>query len=224
MSHFNTLLEYWTETAKCFDAEPWMKRVSQAEIELKHYKSFLQETYFETQRNPQVQAFATAYLDVDQHAMIKKFYAHAASEVGHDQLALNDLKAVGHDIEKTKKDRPLPSTIGLISLPFYLIQFVNPVAYLGYLFHLEFFPTKKASEYMQGLGKLNVPKEALSFLLDHSEIDQHHNKMMEDYANVLIKNDKDMADVQFAIRSACHLHMNMIVGAFEVANKSDKFN
>lgn len=223
MSNFRKLNEFWENEAKCFDAEPWMRRVKQGELQLKHYKSFLQETYFETQRNPQVQAYATAFFPLDQHRMIKKFYAHATSEVGHDQLALNDLKALGHDIEKTKADRPLPATIGLISLPFFLIQFMNPVAYLGYLFHLEFFPTKKASDYLGGLSQLGVPEEAMSFLRDHAEIDQHHNKMMEEYAEELIRSEEDLEDVKFAIRSACHLHKQMIVSAFERAELTTDF-
>src|SRR5207302_1057002 len=114
------------------------------------------------------------------------FYKHAVSEIAHDLLALNDLGALGVDMEKMKQTRPLPATAAFNAFPLMQIQFTNPIAYLGYLFHLEFLPTQQGRSHIERLMSLGVPENALTFLEEHATVDIGHNKMMERYIKYFV--------------------------------------
>src|SRR5687768_11329678 len=158
-----------------------LSRVAHGNIGLSHYASYLRQVFHHTRENPQIQALATVYFRGHQRAAIKRFFKHASSEIGHDQLALDDLRALGENGDDLPMQNPLPETAALIAFPFYQIHNLNPVGYLGYLYFLEFLPTGSGGALMGALEGVGVPREAMSFLHDHSTIDIGHNKMMEDY-------------------------------------------
>ena len=54
-----------------------------------------------------------------QRHLVKNFFEHATSEVGHDQLALNDLKTPGEDVSRIPFERPIPATMALLGYAFY---------------------------------------------------------------------------------------------------------
>jgi len=216
--------EAWVETVVEFNKNPWIQRLATGELQLKHYKSFLRETYFQAGRNPQIQTLSTMRFTNEQRAMTKKAFQHAISEIGHDLLALNDLKVLGHDVTNIPNEMPLPNTIALTAFPLYVIDYINPVGYLGYLFHLEFLPTQNGPKYMEFLKKAGVPEEAMTFLKEHAEVDVYHNKLMESYVDELIKTDEDLETVIYCARTTSVLHGQMIVSAFEEAERTNKFD
>ena len=191
MNNLASIKQAWLEELSLFNSSPGIQRFFSGNATREHYKSILREIYFHTRENPQLQTFAAVFFKGDQRKYVKKFMAHASSEIGHDQLALNDIATLGGDISNIPNERPLPETSALLAFGFYQIQFLNPVGYLGYLFHLEFTPTSEGSAYMQALEKIGIPKEAMTFLHDHTTIDIGHNKMMEGYAHDLIQNEQD---------------------------------
>jgi hypothetical protein len=154
----------------------------------------------------------------NQRQMVKRFFQHATSEIGHDQLALNDLKVLGEDVSRISCERPLPATVALLGYAFYQVQHLNPLGYLGYLFHLEFTPTQNGGAYMQMLEKIGIPREAMTFLHDHSTIDRGHNKLMETYVQELIRTKEDVDAVVYAMRVTGKLYDDMIQAAFEQAD------
>ncbi len=74
-----------------------MRRFREGDLTKAHYAALLREVYFYTRENPQLQAGATLYFQGQQREMVKDFLRHATSEIGHDQLALNDMAAMGFD-------------------------------------------------------------------------------------------------------------------------------
>lgn len=193
----------------------WFQKFARGDMKIDHYKSFLRETYFNARENPQLQAFATAFFRGEQRKLIKRFYQHAISEIGHDAMALNDLSALGVDTSDIPNQRPLPTTTGFTAFGFYQVQFLSCLGYLGYLFHLEFMPTQNGRTYIERLSGMGVPMEALTFLEEHSTVDIHHNKLMEGYLRELIKTKSDLEEVVWATKTACVLHGQMVIGAFE---------
>ncbi len=195
--------------------KPWMQRLQSGDINLKHYKGFLLETYHHAGINPQIQAYATMFLKNNPREIVGMFYKHAISEIAHDVLAMNDLEVLGGNREKLEKTKPLPSTIAFNAFVLMQIQFVNPVAYLGYLFHLEFLPTNQGPGYLQLLSSLGVPAQGLTFLQEHATVDIGHNKLMEKYIKALVTDEKQLEDVLYSLRCSCHLHYKMLEAAFE---------
>lgn len=218
---FDKLKSEWEKSFEKMNQTPWFKRVAKGDLQLKHYKAYLRETYFHAGRNPQIQVISTATFSNEQRALTRKVFQHAMSEISHDLLALNDLKALGHDVSKIPNERPLPDTIALVAFPLYVINYLNPVGYLGYLFHLEFLPTLNGPKYMEMLSNLGVPETAMTFIQEHSTVDQHHVKLMDNYLEELVKTDADMDFVIYCAQTTCHLHGQMISGAFQAVEGRD---
>lgn len=198
-----------------FNNSPGMQRFRDGKITQAHYAALLREVYFYTRENPQLQAGATLYFQGGQREMVKDFLRHATSEIGHDQLALNDMAAMGFDNSGITEGRPLPATIALTAFAFYQIVGRNPVGYLGYLYFLEFMPVRSGASYISGLTKLQVPLEATSFLQDHSVIDVGHSQAMTQYADNLLTTQRDIDDVIYAMRVTGELYSTMVKRTFE---------
>jgi hypothetical protein len=195
-----------------------IRRVFQGPLTAAHYGSYLRQVFHHTRENPQIQALATVYFRGHQRAAIKRFFKHASSEIGHDQLALDDLRALGENGDDLPMQNPLPETAALIAFPFYQIHNLNPVGYLGYLYFLEFLPTGSGGALMGALEGVGVPREAMSFLHDHSTIDIGHNKMMEDYVRTLITNERELSSVIYAMKVTGRLYGRMVEAAFVEAD------
>ena len=212
---FERIREEWLKAVAGLLTSPWFQRLQKGDFRIEHYKGFLLETYHHAGMNPQIQAYTTMFLKDNPRNIITLFYKHAISEIGHDLMALNDLAVLGEDKEWITKTQPLASTVAYNAYPLFMVQFRNPLAYLGYLFHLEFLPTNSGPEYMNNLAKIGVPDDAMTFVKEHSEIDIGHNRMMETYVRELVKTEEDFEVVCQAVRDSCSLHSRMLFDAFE---------
>lgn len=202
-----------------FNSCTGMQRFWAGELNARHYASLMREIYFHTRENPQIQALATVYFRGSQRGAVKPFLRHAISEVGHDQLALNDMTALGYDVSAIPTEQPLPATTAITAFPFYQITNLNPVGYLGYLYFLEAMPTTFGAEYMRTLGEMGVPRDAMSFLHDHSTIDVGHTRMMKGYIEQLIRNESDLEAARYAMRVTGELYGRMLTEAFAAADR-----
>jgi hypothetical protein len=217
MSRFAELKAAWQDIRADFGRCRTMQRLRAGLLTIPEYKGILREISHHARENPQLQALAATRFRGSQRALVRKFFQHAISEVGHDQLALDDLAALGEDVREVPFQRPLPTTMAVIAYGFYQVERMNPVGYLGYLFHLEFTPTSDGAAYMAALRAIGVPDSAMTFLHDHTTIDIGHNRMMETYANELIATDADLEDVAYAMRVTSRLYAAMLDGAIEDA-------
>jgi hypothetical protein len=203
---------------------PWSRKIENGEMAICHYKGFLLETYHNAGLNPQLQAYTTMFFKAKHRATIKKFFQHAISEIGHDLLALNDLKILGVDGEFVENSAPLPTTVGFLGNVLYQVQFGSPLSYLGYLFHLEYTPVVNGDKIMNMLKSKGVPNSALTFLEEHSTVDVAHTKLMDAYLESLVESDHGFNVVAQSLKSSIVLHNRMMEGAFENGEKlfSDK--
>ena len=185
------------------------------ELSLDQYKCILREIYHYAKEDPQIQALAAVFFRGKDRDFVKMFFKHATMEIGHDQMALNDLAVLGEDISLIPSTNPLPTTIGLISFPFYQINYLNPIGYLGYLYFLEYMPTQQGAAYGDALAKNGVPQESMSFLVEHMTVDVGHNKLMEKYLEGLVHNSDDLDSVVYAMKVTAQLYAQMLQGAMQ---------
>ncbi|HXI87356.1 MAG TPA: iron-containing redox enzyme family protein [Parvularculaceae bacterium] len=193
-------------------SEP-VKLVISGQMTVPEYRTILREVFHHTRENPQLQALATVFFRGRQRDAIKSFYAHAASEIGHDQLALNDYITLGGDATDVPYQNPLPATTALLSYGFYQIYNLNALGYLGYLFFLEFTPTSSGGVMMGHLNRIGIPEEAMTFLRDHTEIDIGHNKLMAKYAKILVASEADVDRIAYAMKTTAYLYEQMLMQA-----------
>lgn len=218
MEAFNALAEAFGPVRDTFLRSRALERMARGDITRAHYAAYLTQVFHHTRENPQIQALATVFFRGEQRSVIKRFYRHATSEIGHDELALEDLRALGVPCEHLATSNPLPETMALIAFPFHQIQSLDPIGYLGYLYFLEFLPTGSGPAVMRALERAGVPSEAMRFLHDHSTIDLGHNRLMQEYAAVLIRDERALASAIYAMRVTGKLYARMIEAAFEDAD------
>lgn len=179
----------------------------------------LRQIFHQARENPQLQALAAVRFRGDQRKSVKRFFQHAISEIGHDQLALDDLAALGEDVRNVPYERPHPATAAVTAFAFYQVEHFNPIGYLGYLFHLEFTPTQDGAGYMERLRSIGVPSEAMTFLQEHSTVDVAHNKLMERYAEDLIQSDDDLNAVVYTMRGTAYLYAEMLTACLKFVDE-----
>ena len=186
------------------------------------YGAILRQIFHQVREHPQALVTMTGNLRGNQRRLVKDILSHASSEVNHDQLAISDLKALGEDTQNIEFERPLPMTSAILGFMNSLLANDNPIAFLGYLFHLEFVPTQSGPAYLKALKSAGVPDGATSFLSDHSIVDVGHNKLMEKYVDELVKTEDDLASIIYAARATARLYALMLDEAIDAhRNKAD---
>jgi pyrroloquinoline quinone (PQQ) biosynthesis protein C len=219
MSRFEAVKAFWKATTAAAVNTPWMIRLHTGQLDLCHYQGFLLETYHNTGYNPQLQAYASMFIPNNPRPVVKRFYQHAISEIGHDLLAMADLEVLGVSNEFVRSTRPLPMTTAFFANAVWGIQRRGPAYYLGYLFHLEFSPTESGQTHLAMLDKKGIPRQAMTFLEEHATVDIGHNKFMEQYIEELITSDEQEDILRDSLVSCVDLHTKVLVAAFENGEK-----
>lgn len=210
----------WFEEVNRFNASPAIQRLLAGELTVAHYQALLREIYFYARESPQFFSAIPIHLRGRQREFTKKMLQHAASEAGHDRLALDDLKTLGASVETLPFERPLPETSALIGFSFYLIEYLNPVSYLGFVFHLEYLPTHFGEQYAKGLLSAGIPPAAMTFIGEHVEADVGHNRLMADYVEHLLVTERDVEDVIYAMRVTANLYAKVFEAAFRSVDEA----
>lgn len=200
-----------------------ISKLASGDLTIPEYRSVLRQIFHHTRENPQLQALATVYFRGRQRDMVRPFLAHASSEIGHDQLALNDFVSLGGDPKHVEYENPHPATSALLAYGFYQIYNLNPLGYLGYLFFLEFNGTANGEPFMDSLRNIGVPDSAMTFLRDHAEIDIGHNKLMEKYVSHMIHSQEDYDAIAYAMKTTGYLYGIMLDAAVANADNSVHF-
>ena len=217
MSAFSELKTRFSSILEEFHKSWPIQRLVNGELTVNEYRSVTRQLFHHTRENPQLQAYATVHFRGRQRDMVDTFLKHANSEVGHDQLALNDFATLGGDPTNVPYENPLPATTALLSFGFYQVSNLNPLGYLGYVYFLEFMPTSSGELLMTSLSKVGVPDNAMTFLRDHAEIDVSHNRLMERYAGGMLTSEKHIDAVEYAMKTTGHLYAQMLAQSVETA-------
>ena len=218
MSMHKIIDEVFQDTITQFNACEGMQRFWRGEVSKRHYACYMREVFHHARENPQIQATATAFFRGSQRDMVKPFLKHAVSEIGHDQLALNDARSAGLDVTSVPTEMPLPATTALVAFAYFQIYNHNPVGYLGYLYYLEHMPTAFGAEYIRQLAQMGLGPETMTFLADHASIDVGHNAMMREYIDHLVKDQQALDAVCYAVRVTGYLYGAMVTEAFADAD------
>lgn len=215
MTAAKALARTFDQTLAAFAASPAIRALAAGQVTLAHYQAILREVFHYAKEDPQLQALATVYFRGEDRATVKMFLKHAVSEIGHDLMALADLRELGVDVSDIPTQNPLPATIALTAFPFYQIHYQNPIGYLGYLYFLEFMPTQVGATYATALIASDVPRSATTFLNEHIVVDPAHIKLMDEYVQRLVRNEDDLRSVQYGMQVTGRLYGDMLWGAMQ---------
>lgn len=200
-----------------------MRLLGSGQLRVPHYISILRQIHFQARENPQLQALAAVRFRGADRGTVKMFLKHATSEIGHDQLALDDLRTLGVDVGQIQYEFSLPETTALTAFAYYTIEHRNPLGYLGYLYFLEHMPTASGGAYLEALRAAGVPDAAMTFLQEHVTVDHAHNRLLDEYLNRLIHTTDDETAVNYAIIATGRLYAAMLDAAITAATEPFSF-
>lgn len=219
MTKFERIKKEWGKAFAEMNQSEGFSRLMKGDVTKEHYVQMVKQLYLQVRENSSLQAMCTNRFKGPRRSLVSMFLKHALSEVGHEQLIADDLRAMGVDITNIECQRPLPSIIAMIAFPHYLITHENPISYIGFVFHLEFMPTAMGWSYIENLKKIGIPENAMSFIAEHAEVDVAHNKLMERYIDELIVDEKDLEDVIYAARVGARYYGNAVTEIIAAVDK-----
>lgn len=173
------------------------------------YAIHMTETYHYTKHNAKNQALVATRSDKMSTGYMKFCLNHAAEEVGHELMALKDIQRLGFDITENNMPRPLCSTQSLIAYLYHISLNENPLGRLGYSFWAE-----RVYDYIKPLLSLmeeglGIPKKAMTFFNEHSDIDQKHADEVDEVVARYVKNDEDFEIVEEIMKNSLRLSFEM---------------
>lgn len=189
------------------------------------YAIHMTETYHYTKHNAKNQALVATRSEEMSIGYMKFCLKHALEEVGHEMMALKDIQRLGFDITKDNLPRPLCSTQALIAYLYHISLNENPLGRLGYSFWAE-----RVYEYIKpllGLMEvgLSIPKNAMTFFNEHSDIDTKHAQEVDDIASRYIKTLEDFAIVEEVMKNSLRLTFEMgneVIEQFEKVKNGEE--
>lgn len=132
------------------------------------YAEYLAQTYQYIQHSTKLLAHAA---EKTKNSELKEcFLHHVAEEVGHENWAKNDLKALGYDLSDFNE---LPQTNTLYSQIYDGIDEHGPAPIVGYSLALEGLSAKRCPEIAKRLIE-TYGKRCSTLIYNHGEIDQDH--------------------------------------------------
>lgn len=134
------------------------------------YAQYLAQTYFYVNHSERFLALCIGLFNNEDRKLQRRFIAHLGEESAHDQLLINDLKNLGHDIRNFEE---LPATKSFWETQYYKIEHCDPAILLGYIYFLEAFAAQVVPETTKKLEAL-YGRKCTTFLRLHAEEDQDH--------------------------------------------------
>ena len=171
-------------------------------------KQYLVQLYHYVRESCPLMELAAGGLDRNGAIFRSYLDRHTKEERGHERWVLGDLERLGVPRSLVRQSLPHVATMEMVGTQLYIINRVNPIAFLGYIFALESSPPTRAS--VDVLSQLfDVPASALTVLSRHAETDPKHlNELCEvvDHSSI----DKTTArlievNVQITVRSLLHV-------------------
>ena len=179
-------------------------------VDQRLYAIYLTETYHYTRHNSRNQAvIATRPEEIDVR-YLKFCLRHAEEEVGHEKMALHDLRNLGYAVTENSIPSPLVSTQTLISYLYFTAEKCNPLARLGYSYWAE-----QSYHYIQPLldllsSGLGVPNKAMTFFREHSAVDETHAKTVMETIERFVHTPEEWAAVEECMLNSLILTTRMM--------------
>jgi pyrroloquinoline quinone (PQQ) biosynthesis protein C len=213
MSFFIRLLETTDASRGEFESLPTMRGMLSDGLQPAEYRALLQDLYHIVWHFCPTMAAAAARCDDRFRQVRYELYERIGEEQGHETWVLDDLAAVGGDIERAREEPPSSATQCYIAFNYYCAERSHPCSVLGMLYCLEVVASAYAATLAQAIAKSlgrNMQDPGFRFLLSHSAMDQLHVAKL----NALIKTIDD-PDAQQAAVNATRVNFYQLGRVFD---------
>ena len=211
MSFFITLVERSDDSRRAIESSPRVQAMMHKGLPLPEYRAFLRDLYHIVWHFCPIMAVAAARCDDRLKNIRYELYERIGEEKGHEDWVLEDIAAVGGDlnVRATPPSAPVQAMIGY---NYYAAERVHPCSVLGMLYVLEVVASvyggKAADSIARAIGR-ETGAGGFRFLSSHATMDADHMAKL----NVLLKTIDDPA-AQAAIIDATRVNFHQFVQLF----------
>jgi len=200
MSFFITLLEATDANRRDLEAIPKVHAMVNHGLNLAEYQAFLHELYHIVWHFCPIMAAAASRMDDGFREVRYELYERIEEEKGHELWVLEDIAAVGGDVERARNEPPSAATQAMIAWNYYGADRKHPGSVLGMLYTLEVIASvyggRVADSIARAIGR-NVDGGGFRFLTSHATMDAEHMAKL----NVLVKTIADPVAQQAIVES-----------------------
>ena len=109
---------------------------------------------------------------------------HAPEEAGHDEWLLEDLAALGGDVEAARRRIPSSNVASLVGAQYYWLRHVHPVSLLGHMGVMEgYSPAPGFADRLQALT--GYPADGFRAVRRHEKLDVKHKRELYETLDAL---------------------------------------
>lgn len=178
------------------------------------YAIYMIETFHYTAHNARNQALV-GVRENPSPVYTKFCFEHAAEEVGHEKMALHDLRSIDVITHDTVIPKPLPETETLIAYLYWVAANGNPLRRLGYSYWAE-----NCYHYINPLieklrSTLQLQDSQLTFFIAHSSIDEAHFDEIKKIIQRTCNTQDDLEDITNVMETTLKLTHKMLEAVFD---------
>jgi len=206
MSFFITLIESSDASRRAIETSPRVHAMIHKGLTLAEYKAFLHDLYHIVLHFCPIMAVAAAHCNGRQDNIREELRERIKEETGHEQWVLDDVAAVGGDVDAVKATPPSAPVQAMIGFNYNAAERIHPCSVLGMLYVLEVVASvyggKVADSIARAIGR-DPGAGGFRFLSSHATMDADHLAQL----NVLLKTIDDPA-AQAAIIDSTHVNFH----------------
>jgi pyrroloquinoline quinone (PQQ) biosynthesis protein C len=191
MSFFITLVESSDASRRAIETLPKVQAMIHRGLTLPEYRAFLRDLFHIVLHFCPIMAVAAGRCDDRQRNIRSELDERIEEETGHEIWVLEDLAAVGGDVN-VRATSPSAPVQAMIGFNYYTAERIHPCSVLGMLYVLEVVASvyggKVADSIARAIGR-ETGTGGFRFLTSHATMDAEHMAKL----NVLLKTIDDPA-------------------------------
>ncbi|GLX77100.1 biliverdin-producing heme oxygenase [Thalassotalea insulae] len=147
---------------------------------LDDYVAFLTQAYHHVKHTVPLLMNVGAKLTEEKEWLREAVAEYIEEELGHQEWILNDIQHCGFDKETARHSQPSAATELMVAYAYDMINRLNPLGFFGMVHVLEGTSIAMADAAADSIEqKLQLPKQAFSYLRSHGALDQEHVKFFQ---------------------------------------------
>lgn len=179
------------------------------------YVSWMAQTYEYALATTRILALTGAHIPMHQTPLATRYIQHSTEERGHDKLLINDAKALGADLLKTKI---LPEAEAFHKSVYYWIYQGHTPVIMGWVLLLEGFAVTNGPKLFERTEKAHG-KKATSFMRVHTAEDPDHVDKAFQALNTY--SEAELEEVAHGLRVYAKLYANVYTAVAHAVRMGD---
>ncbi len=200
MSFFITLLEMTDASRRELEAQPKIHSMIHHGLTLAEYRAFLHDLYHIVWHFCPIMAAAASRCD-DAFSVVRyELYERIEEEKGHEHWVLDDIRAMGGDVDAACSLPPSAPVQAMIAFNYWAAERRHACSVLGMLYTLEVVSSVYGGRVSDSIARAtgrDVDAGGFRFLTSHASMDQDHMAKL----NLLVKKIDDPAAQDAVINS-----------------------